>query len=505
MNRYKIISHLTLVILISLTACTKQLDEVAPQTSINKDMIYNDTTAAITLYNGVYNAFRGYHSMLLQLGEIRSEIWEDGQTRETPNDIFLSLYKHDFNSTTVPIKNWGNFYSLLDKINTVIEIFPQTTLSESNRNKMLAEMYGLRAYVYYNLLISWGGVPLTTSPVTKVSSLEELYRARSTETEVMEQIKMDVNKSIELFNNDVTFQQKRVYWNLAASLVLKGDIHIWSGTHLNGGNGDLNIAREALEQVKSFSGLALQNNYADVFNPLKESNNTEIIFAISFEKNQVTQAAFNDFRINSTTSSTTYFDQAATIKVSSVYPYVGGANRIGISQDVVTKLLNSTGDKRINASFRPLYLKSGTSTSFAGTLLVKFLGREDGAAQLFDNDFPIYRYADVLLLLAEAKTKLGLDPTTEINQIRMRAFGTSYTPYVNGTPDDNMRTILEEQLREFMGEGKRWYALRRAGDKWVYEYINAQYLNAGLSYKLLLPLNIEMLNLDPKLIQNDGY
>jgi hypothetical protein len=268
---------------------------------------------------------------------------------------------------------------------------------------------------------------------------------------------------------------------------------------------DFTIARNALEQAKALPGLALQANFADIFNPLRETNNPELIFAISFEKDQATQAAFNDFRINSTTTSTTYFDEAGTIRVNSVYPNLGGANRIGISQGVMTKLLNSTGDKRVVASVRPLYLKNGATTSLAGSLLVKFVGRADGSVQLFDNDYPIYRYAEVLLLLAEAKAKSGLDPSQEINLIRQRAFGSTYTPHVNGSAEDNMRAILEEQLSEFLGESKRWYALRRAGDNWVYEYINPQYLNAGLSHKLLLPINLEMLNLDPRLIQNDGY
>jgi hypothetical protein len=506
MNICKHYIYLTaLLSLLVVTACKKELKEVEPRGSINKSMVYNDTAAALTLYTGVYNAFRGYHYQLIELGEVRSEIWADGLTRETPNSDFLSLSTHDFNSTTVPIKNWGNFYSLIDKINTVIDVLPQTKLSEKTRNKMLAEMYGLRAYVYYNLLMSWGGVPLTLTPVTKVTSLDELYRARLTEAEVMQQIKKDIDKSIDLFNNDASFASKRIYWNLAASLVLKGDVHIWSGTHLGGGTNDFTVARSALEQVRSLPGLGLQTNYADIFNPTKETNNTEIIFAISFEKSQATQAAFNDFRLNSTTSSTTYFDAAATTKVSTVYPFLGGANRIGIAQNVVAKLLSNSTDKRVAATFRPLYLKNGNTTTFAGTLLTKFIGREDAGTQLYDNDYPIYRYAEVLLLLAEAKTKLGQDPSAEINLIRQRAYGNGYTPYVNGTQDDNMRAVLEEQLREFIGESKRWYALRRAGDKWVYEYINPQYLSQAVAYKLLLPLNIEMLNLDPKLVQNPEY
>ena len=59
--------------------------------------------------------------------------------------------------------------------------------------------------------------------------------------------------------------------------------------------------------------------------------------------------------------------------------------------------------------------------------------------------------------MAEAKTKLGQDPSPEINQVRTRAYGAAAPAFVNGTITDNLNAILEEYLREFIGEGKRWW------------------------------------------------
>jgi hypothetical protein len=118
----------------------------------------------------------------------------------------------------------------------------------------------------------------------------------------------------------------------------------------------------------------------------------------------------------------------------------------------------------------------------------------------------LYRYADVLLLLAEAKTKLGEDPSAEIAQIRTRAYGAAAAPvFVNGSITSNMNAILDEYLREFIGEGKRWWALRRAGDNFVYATIKPAYLSPTTTAKLTLPISTSMLNNDPLLTQTAGY
>ena len=121
-----------------------------------------------------------------------------------------------------------------------------------------------------------------------------------------------------------------------------------------------------------------------------------------------------------------------------------------------------------------------------GVMLTKYVGSTAGTTQIYDNDFPIYRYADVLLLLAEAKTKLGEDPSAEINAIRQRAYGNTFTPHVNGDQTANMNAILNEYLREFIGEGKRWWALRRAGDSYVYANISPTYFSASSTAKFLM-------------------
>lgn len=501
-----ILSLITLMVL-GTASCTKELDEVVPQDAISKDQALKDPNAARTLYHGVYGRFRAYNGTFFQLGEMRSDIWVDGLFTESADAGLQNLYRHNISRLNVPFGDWGGLYNLIYNFNNVIKIIPQTTLPEAEKNKILAETHGLRAYVYYTMARTWGDVPLNTEPVEALTDAAATYKKRTSVDSILLQVKADIETSLQLFGAANTLPAgKRVYWSRVASLVLKGDVFLWTGTHGSGGAGDLNTAKTALQEVRNLQSatLDLNANYADSFDPTKKNNNKEIIFAINYELQQAENGNFGSFRVNAIQANTLSFDKAATPSVSSVYPYVNGSNRVGLNLAMIDRLTANPGDQRISKTFRVMY---STAAPFAprGVLLTKYLGTTAGTSQVYNNDFPVYRYADVLLLLAEAKAKLGEDPSPEINAIRQRAFGNTYTPHVNGDQSANMNAILEEYLFEFIGEGKRWWALRRAGDNYVYANLSPTYFSASSSAKFLLPLSIGMLTADPLLTQTAGY
>lgn len=496
-----------LVITLGFLSCTKKLDEVVPQDTISKDQALKDPNAARTLYHGVYGLFRSYTGTFYQLGEMRSDLWVDGLFTESVDGGLQNLYRHNISALNVPFGNWAGFYNLIYNFNSVIKIIPQTPLPEAEKTRILAEVYGLRAYVYYTMFRTWGAVPLNTEPIETINNTADTYKSRTSGDSIMIQVKADIEQSLQLFGPANTLSTgKRVYWSRVASLVLKGDVFIWSGTHMGGGSADFTTAKTALQEVRNLQGssLDLQANYADIFDPNKKVNNKEIIFAVNYELQQAQNGIFGSFLVNSIQASTLSFTQAATPTVSSVYPYVNSANRVGFNQAMITRLTAAPTDQRIANTFRVMY-SIAPPYAVRGVLLTKYIGTTAGTTQIFNNDYPIYRYADVLLLLAEAKAKLGEDPSAEINAIRLRAYGAGYTPYVNGTITANMNAILDEYLREFIGEGKRWWALRRAGDSYVYANLNPTYFSPTTTAKFLLPLSVSMLTADPLLTQTQGY
>src|SRR5688500_13324875 len=188
-----------------LTSCEKKLEEVASGTSIPRQAILTDPNAALALYHGMYASFRSYQGTLFTLGEMRSEIWADGLYTESEDAGLKTYYTHNISKDNVPAGGWGGFYSLIDRLNTIITLFPSSPLDAPRRDRYLAEAYGLRAYIYYTLLKTWGGIPITTEPVSSITDLPALYRERAEPDEVMALIKADLEQSLTLFKGDNSF------------------------------------------------------------------------------------------------------------------------------------------------------------------------------------------------------------------------------------------------------------------------------------------------------------
>ena len=154
----------------------------------------------------------------------------------------------------------------------------------------------------------------------------------------------------------------------------------------------------------------------------------------------------------------------------------------------------------------------------------KYIGRTypDGK-HIYDSQIILYRYADALLMLAEVKNALGEDPSVEINAVRQRAYGAAFTghEYTHTTSEAAELAILQERTKEFVGEYKRFFDLIRLQDgakKPLIFSVEANYpdnpslpkastpvLSESEAYKVLWPIDREVLSQDPKIKQTPGY
>ena len=484
--------------LLLLGACNL---DTPPESTLPRAGFWEKEDVAKTVHAGVYSRFRAYGYTMWLMGELRSDIWGGKGIENSHNQ---DLYTNNINITKIAFNNWGDWYTMLHYINDFIKNAPTVSFDNENEKKnMLAQMYGLRAYIYYTMLKSWGEVPIVTQPLEGVdaANLGMLRKARAPKAEVLAFIKQDIQKSLDLFNGNENFYRDNVYWSKRATLILKGDVFLWSGKVLGGGATEFTEAKNALSQV---SGSLVP--YEKLWG-IDNEKNEEFIFALDYKKDEaehfykVTTARYRDIKDK-------YNDNGE--KISKIL-YVEGGNYHSPSEKTL-RLIDDVKDQR-RATFVRVYSDNVghipfNTTNYLGSILSKFIGRNNSGDIVNENNVPIYRYADVLLLLAEAKNNLGEDPSAEINQVRARAYGSNYNVathgYTNSTQANNAKAILDERYKEFIGEGKRWWDLLRAGDNFVYDEVASMTSN-GTKKNIYLPISPAMIADDNTLVQTEGY
>ncbi|MCE2617371.1 MAG: RagB/SusD family nutrient uptake outer membrane protein [Phocaeicola sp.] len=503
MKKY-ILTIVSLVLLLS--AC--DFSDINPESDLTYNGFWDTEEAARAAHIGIYAKYRTYARTFWSMGEVRSDIW-GGLTTETPNDI--ELINNDISKTKVYFNNWGNLYGLLHNVNDFITNASKITFkNENEKNHLLAQIYGIRAHIYYTMLRAWGDVPITTEPLID-TNVEKLKKPRSPKAEVMQQVKADIAKSLELFGEDNSlWLNKNIYWSKAATLALKGDVYLWSGKVLGGGQADFQEAKNALQSISGFELVDYENLWGE-----KNENNKEFIFAFDYQQDQAGNfysmftGRIVDFNGLFDENGISAKDKSLLGDGSSVI--TGGASRFGPT-DKILSLLDDKNDNRKNTFIR-LYNDNKGHTpftpedpSYRTSVLNKFLGTiyDDGQRKDFNN-IPLYRYADVLLMLAEAKNNLNEDPSAEINAVRERAYGDNFVQYkfTKGSQADNQKAILDERLKEFVGEGKRWWDLVRAGDGIVFKEVTS--LKESEAYKIYYSISEGMIANDSELTQTEGY
>ncbi|UNY97735.1 RagB/SusD family nutrient uptake outer membrane protein [Zhouia spongiae] len=491
---------------IALTACESELELTSPS-ELTAQGFWDTEEGASAAHAGLYADLRSNYSTLWLFGEIRSDIW-GGRTFESSFNV--DLIESNITAATAPF-DWLSFYERIHRVNDFLKNVPDIEFSNNaTKQHMLGQAYGLRAFYYYTLLKTWGGVPVITEPLADVNP-SGLSKARSSQAEVMVQVKTDIEASLSAFGSQNFFGDGSIYWSKAATLALKGDVYIWSGNLMGGGSPDFNVAKTALQQIASL-GMSLESSIPDLWG-VENEDNSEFIFTLQYKQDEASNI-YNSFTGRSTEIHEVYNDKGEFMGPSGIDFIINGANRYGPSEKTLL-LTDDNDDARKEATFIRLFVDdnggagydSYVESRYYGSVFNKFLGRIDGTQRIFENDVPVYRYADVLLLLAEARNLLGEDPSGEINLVRERAYGANYTPivhaYSNSSQTDNANAILDERYKEFVGEGKRWWDLRRAGNSFVIN--NIEFLSAGDEYKLLLPITQNMIGRNPLLEQTPGY
>lgn len=493
MNKVKMFLYLFFILTLYNIACTKQL-ELTPVSTISTSSFWKSEDDANGAVNGMYARLRGVTaSNLYMWGESRSQ-----NLKQSVGNDFTNL--RNFDNTLDPTAagpDWSSVYRVINDANYILKYVPGIGgfKSEDNKNRILAQALTMRAFCYFVMVKTWGGLPIVTDP-TDGYDPTIIYKERAPVTDVFTLIKKDIDQALALYpNND--FTKGRNKWSKPGTNALKGDVYLWTGKVLKGGDSDFNLALTALNNIEG-SDVILLPDFNRIFD-YDNKGNKEIIMANNFLRFETGGSFMANMYIDA-------FPPNSEPVTKALLGTIGGGNYWTPTDEVRNKF--SREDVRRNGSFTELYSAdagTGLYTKYYGGIVKKFDGMVDAGARYFLDDIILYRYADVLLMKAEAQNALGNDPSNAINMVRKRAFGSNYNNhiFVNGTKEQNDNAILDERLFELMYEGKYWWDILRFGK--ATERIAYFKTNPGDTYKYLWPLSLNILSLEPKAVQNPGY
>jgi starch-binding outer membrane protein, SusD/RagB family len=529
MNMKKI-KYFIFIIAISTVLVSCDSLNLSPEDYYGSANFWNNEAQVKAFVLGQHSQIRGAATNLWLMGEARGGLQKHGTSSVNTSLDYSSPYKdQDFTKDKTGLTSWAGFYGRILNLNLAIKKVETecTFLSDVSRNYYLGQFYGLRAFNYFWLYRTYGGVPLNTE--TKVidgtTTAEPLYLERSTAAATLSLIKSDIDKSITAFGSDVSMPNGPAVWSKYASLMLKAEVYLWSAkvgvSDQPAVPGDLSVAEAALNEVKNSAKFSLQSKFADVFAYTKKGN-SEIIFALRFLDNEASNNAAN-FTYASADATLVGNKYSKTLKLLGDTLQQKGTGLL--RNEYVFPFFESYDDldSRKTATFFDFYDKSKTTPPApinGGLVMRKFMGLINSTGlRVYADDIPVYRYADVLLMLAEVANKKGEDPAPFINEVRKRAYGASYDAakhaYVKGTFAANELAILLERDKEFVWEMKRWFDVVRLQDANGKALVFSSTLPYGFkvpvlnqateSHKLLWPVDVSTLNADPKLVQTTGY
>ena len=487
---------------------------------------------------GLHSQLRGFQFTFFTLGEMRGGDMKNATGATGTSSLnSVSIIDQLLRESSPGISGWAGLYGAIFQVNNFIfQVEKSTFLADSDKSYYLAQAYGLRAFYYFHLYRTFGRVPLANEPkvlTNTPTSSDQAYLPRAkTEKETLDFIKSDIEKSVTDFAGNYGSKGQKSLWSLGATNMLKAEVYLWSakvkidGQAPTNTSSDLATARAALEEL--IPNYTMQPKFSSVF-AYSNKGNSEIIFTLRYAAGEATNN-FSQFIYQASDPMASFVNagggslvpnrfQADPTKTGDPLNVAGGGAIIRYEyQYALFQTYDTANDTRARTTFFDFYKQPVADNKFVN--LVKFIGTIDNGSRSFSDDVPVYRLAEAYLLLAEVKNKQGEDPSAEINMVRARAYGggvfgsNPYPEYVNGTFEENELAIFSERGKELVGEGKRWYDLRRmqdaTGDPLAFRKdlpLVGVLDKVSEAYKLLWPIDRSTLTSDETLKddQNPGY
>lgn len=498
-----------------LSSCDKEFLKLSPETSVTSVSFFETESHFDLALVGVYTQLRGIVSAGHYMDEMRSDnsfFRYYAPNRGPANWVEDIIQWTDQSQTTVVNNRYYSDYQGISRANTILSRLNNASISDEAKARISGETLFLRAFFYFDLVTHYGGVPLYLNEVVDEASA---YQPRATVDEVYQQIVSDLTTAMPLLQVVSTFPQSGRATRGAAKMLL-------AKSYMSMPLRDYAKAETELRDITNMN-YGLLDRYIDNFDPATK-NSKESIFEIQYMEGDDGQQ--NDF-IYSMLPKTSSTAVATGIVVNNVAAggwnvpnqglidsYEAGDNRLPVSVKIIEGTLN--GGSLYNDPVSYISIKEiGGFSPQPGNVYLPFIAKylHGPYSKPFNTgqNWPVFRYADALLLMAECLVAQGKsdEALPFLNAVRSRA----------GLPDLSVATVdnvLLERRHELAFENHRWTDLIRNGK--AIEVMSAYGAEMKQQYdflpdaaydvteeRLVYAIPFRETQINPQLVQNPGY
>ena len=448
-----------------MTSCGDSFFDLEPASSVTIDKVYKTASDYNVAVIGCYAKLQSQVNFYTECCEYRSDNLSLGAPTAGTQDRYDIDHFTEKPSNGILSSYWANFNNNVYRCNLLLDQIDGANFAENLKKQYKGEAMFVRALNYFNMYRIWGGVPATKHVV---SAAEALKVARYSDEQMFDLIAGDLKEIVD--NNYLPETYSSADMGRATSGAAKAllgkvylTFHKWTE------------AKDILSQL--IGKYQLVSPIAQVFD-VDNKNNNEIIFAVHFNKE--IEGEGHSYWYNLTNASD---DTNQTSSLLNTFP-TGDARK-----DLITYV-------QVEKNVR---------------LMNKFYDTKSPTFKTVGNDQILLRYADVLLMYAEALNEIQYDASEGspalkyLNAVRQRAGISNLTTKQLPTQEKFRKGILVERQREFPYEGQRWFDLVRMG------FAKSVMAENGVEikdYQLLFPIpqqEIEKVGDKSILWQNPGY
>ncbi|GHB72994.1 RagB/SusD family nutrient uptake outer membrane protein [Persicitalea jodogahamensis] len=485
--KYILATFLSLSLLGLVSSCDSVLDE-QPYSQLSDAQFWKTNADAESGVSAIYDAMqKTYNSKYYAWGEFRADNFV---ASATPSADGLELLTNSLSAANSGTLRWNNFYLIIARANIAIEKIPQIP---GYNKQLLAEAHAIRAYAYFHAIRVWGDVPLFTEAITGLD--QEILKPKTKASEILNNVILpDIEKAEQLMVQTVN----PFRFSKASLYAFQGEVFMYLK--------DFTKAKAALTRLVGLNAFSLATT-RDVWAKMflndpgqggKFMTGPELIFSIKYSVTEDSDRS-GIYSVFFAGLPTYYISPALETRWLAEFP-VDSLGWVTRYPTFVPKTKGPDG-KPIYGDWR--YLESREAGREIGLARLAKYTKTNISPSFDDSNIHVFRYANSLLLLGEAENQLGnsakaIEYVNQVRTARQLPLAKA-TDYTTKAAVENL--ILNERQLELIGEGVRWWDLRRTGK--AVEVMGP--INGQTEAKLLFPIFDKHLIDNPLLTQTTGY